>query len=671
VNAEVAPDRLEEQFHGILRTLDASVPDLTTFRQSERNAARELASALEALAARERVLFVVDNVPEPGAEPDEVQKPLETWCPAIGKVSLLATSRARLDLGTEGVYGLALSTLSPDAAVALLTEGIGRGRVDEAGWQRIAEWVGHLPLALELLNRAMKVGGLDPEEVLSRAESREPVQELDQQARFLRRYVPPGALRGITEAFTLSYERLSQTEQRAARLMAQLAPEPIPLALLKALGEEVFSGEVRTSLRARHFVMPVETGAVSLFGSMHRVLASYLRGLSPGASSELVQVCHALVDLMTQEACLDPQSWPLLQTCLPHAESVFTRLGRLGAHGDIEQESLLGLRLGLFLSSRGVIGRALRIEEQVVARAQELLGPEHLSTLTAMHNLAQTLYKQGNLVGARALEERVLEVEKRVLGEEHPDTLTTMNNLAVTLNAQGDLEGARALQERVVEVRRRVQGEEHPDTHNVMSNLAATLWAQGNLKGARALQERGLEMRRRVQGEEHPDTLTVMNNLAATLNAQGDVERARALQERGLEVRRRVQGEEHPDTLKAINNLAAMLYAQGDLGGARALQERGVEVRRRVQGEEHPDSLTEMTNLATTLYDQRDLRGARALQERVVEVRRRVQGEEHPDTLTAMSDLAVTLKKQGDVKGARALEKRVRELRRKGPPSRP
>jgi hypothetical protein len=61
------------------------VPDLVEFRKSKRNVTREMAEALEFAAARERVLYVVDNVPEPG--PDEKPQPLETWCPAIGKVS--------------------------------------------------------------------------------------------------------------------------------------------------------------------------------------------------------------------------------------------------------------------------------------------------------------------------------------------------------------------------------------------------------------------------------------------------------------------------------------------------------------------------------------------------------------------------------------------------------
>ena len=638
VNAEVGPERLEEQFHGILRTLRPDVPDLVEFRRRNRNATREMAEALESLAARERVLYVVDNVPEPG--PGEQQKPLETWCPSIGKVSLLATSRAKLHLGTEGVHELPVFALTPEAAVTLLTEGLDRGLLNEAEWERIAEWVGYLPLALELLNRTLKAG-LEPRELLSRAESQEPTRELDRRMKLIERHVPPGALRGVTETFSISYARLTKAEQRAARLIAQFSPEPLPMELLDALGPKVVPDEVRVTLSTRNFVTSVEAaGEVRMFGSMHRLLADYLRGQSRNSTAELRQVCRGLLVLMEPSTCRNPQTWSLLKACFPHAESVFERMMQLGGASaagspsrersaplirarEMPVEFSLGITLGLFLSARGSANQSHNFEKRVVERALRMLGLEHPGTLVAMGNLAESLRELGDLKGAREQQERVLEARRRVLGEEHPHTIRAMNNLALVLQAQGDLKGAREQQERVLEVSRRVLGEENPDTLMVMGNLAGTLHAQGNLDGARTLEERVLEARRRVLGAEDPDTLMAMNNLAETLRAQGDLKGAREQQERVLEVSHRVLGEEHRDTLRVMGNLASTLYAQGNMAGARALEERVLEGSRRVLGEEHPDTLLAMVNLAITLREQGDLAGAKALEKEAKAIRQR------------------------------------------------
>jgi len=50
-------------------------------------------------------------------------------------------------------------------------------------------------------------------------------------------------------------------------------------------------------------------------------------------------------------------------------------------------------------------------------------GREHSDTLTAMHNLAQTLHAQGDLAKARKLQEKVLDIDRRVRGREHPRSL--------------------------------------------------------------------------------------------------------------------------------------------------------------------------------------------------------------------------------------------------------
>jgi Tetratricopeptide repeat len=55
--------------------------------------------------------------------------------------------------------------------------------------------------------------------------------------------------------------------------------------------------------------------------------------------------------------------------------------------------------------------------------------------MTAMNKLANTFRNQGKL------EEAVL-IKRDMLGEEHLDTITAMNNLTATLQAQGKLDEA-------------------------------------------------------------------------------------------------------------------------------------------------------------------------------------------------------------------------------------
>jgi Flp pilus assembly protein TadD len=665
IDADVSAERLEQQLVEVLEVLNGESVDLVAFREAGRNARTELAHALHAQPAEKPLLYVVDNVPEPGR--NESPKDLSTWCPAIGKVALLVTSRASQSL-TGSVDAITVDVLPLGPAVSLLTQDFpGRSAVDEKEWEQIAEWVGRLPLALVLLSAALRAGAVTPKELGAIAADERPAAELDRQMAALTGLVKPGNLRGIAEAFKTSYQRLPPKARRAARVLAQLSPEPIPIAILEALGKDVAEPATRSALVSRSFVSAVPEAEVPMLGRMHRVLADYLRSFAPDDDSDIRLVRKALNDLFGGVDVEDPRKSTQLDALLPHAEWVFADVSRSqdAELVDVEMVVELGLHIGGLLSARGLAGGARSIYEKVVQLAVDRLGEEHPGTLASMNNLAVTLRAQGDLLGARELLEQTLEVRRRVFGEEHADTLSCMADLASTLRAQGDLQGARELQEQTLQVERRTLGEEHPSTLTSMNNLAVTLRAQGDLRGARELQEQTLEAHRRILGEEHAGTLSSMNNLAGTVRAQGDLPRAKELLQQTLEARRRTLGEEHPDTLTSMNNLASALGAQGDLPGARELQEQTLEVQRRTLGEEHPNTLVSMNNLARTLWAERDLPGARELLERTIEARRRILGEEHPDTLTSMHNLAITLRDQGDLPGARELQEQTLEARRR------
>jgi tetratricopeptide (TPR) repeat protein len=316
----------------------------------------------------------------------------------------------------------------------------------------------------------------------------------------------------------------------------------------------------------------------------------------------------------------------------------------IAKQGWLEEEAKIVLNhLGWsarFVSALGRWVEAYAIEGYICRKRRELLGDEHLDTITAMNNLASMLGDQGQLEKAAAMQEEVVEKTKRILGDEHPATITTMNNLAITFRDQGQLEKAAAMQEEVLEKRKRILGDEHPATITTMNNLAITFRDQGQLKKAAAMQEEVLEKRKRILGDEHPDTITAMNNLTSMLRDQGQLEKAAAMQEEVVEKRKRILGDEHPDTITAMNNLASMLRDQGQLEKAAAMQEEVVEKRKRILGDEHPNTITAMNNLATTLGDQGQLQEAVALMIEVVEKMKQVLGEEHPNTIIGLQNLA-------------------------------
>jgi len=615
IDADLSDTLVEARQHEILQTLDASAPAIQVYRDpaSGRDLVRDLVRAVERRASAQPVLVIVDNLPEPDLRLDAPPPPpLTRWWPALGSTATLVTARFDVSVAEgHAVAPLALRVLDEASAVRMLVDGCDeRGRLTEGEWREVAEWVGRLPLVLSVLNGAQRGGGLDPHRLLAHARAGDgALDEADEAFGTLASYAHDASTRAVyrhaSRALALSYELLTPEVQAAARLLATLAPAPIPLELVDALADR-FPPAVRAALITRSFVtrLPGADGPL-MFGVMHRVLAEFLRQCPDGDVPDDVlasEARDALLAVMTAEGCRAPAMWPLMSACLPHAEQI-VRVpdARLAAMPEAAISGVVTLfvQAGLFLWSQGEYHRARTFEERAVAHGTRWLGPEHPDTLSSLGNLAETLRAQGDLAGARAKQEQVLAACQRVLGPEHPDTLTSLNNLAATLRAQGDLAGARAKQEQVLAARQRVLGPEHPDTLGSLNNLAATLRAQGDLAGARAKQEQVLAACQRVLGPEHPDTLTSLNNLAATLSAQGDHAGARSMKERVLAAQQHVLGSEHPDTLRSLNNLAVTLFYLRDLAGAERYMQQAYESRRRVLGETHPDTERSRQSLET------------------------------------------------------------------------
>jgi tetratricopeptide (TPR) repeat protein len=594
----------ESQLYNVLLALNPAAAPIEAIRAIPGGVEQALARVIRKMDGP-RPLFIIDNVPE--SKPGEPPMPLPTWCPILGEVPVLATSRRQVSLGA-GITPIPVDVLNPDASVLLLTGNVDRRQLKDEEWKEIAQWVGYLPLALELLNKLLDAGGIPARDVLKMSREERPSQALDRGMDAIRDDVPAGALRGITEAFKESYDRLTPEQQYAARLIAWMAPEPVPEFVIDELGPEVFAPKVRIALRNRSFVTKVEGKDRAYFGSMHRVLADFVLSQSPGMEEEfslLSSHLRSLLNAVDRQGNIGARrvqdSFPLISAVLGHRYSLL-----LNASGFTDVFNFAN-NAGYVLARWGRAELASAIFGGLSMQSALWLGEEHPDTLGSMDNLAHSLSDRGDYARAQELQERVLVARRRLFGEEHSDTLASMNNLANTLSNRGDYAGAQELLEHVLEAMRRTHGEEHPSTLVAMNDFAVILGYLGDYAGAQELQQRVLEARRHILGEEHPDTLTSMNNLANKLGVRGNPAGAQELHERVLETRRRILGEEHPDTLASMNNLASTLFDRGDHAGAQELLEQAVDAMRRRLGVEHPWTTVAAWGLLQSYLAQEDI----------------------------------------------------------------
>jgi Tetratricopeptide repeat len=487
--------------------------------------------------------------------------------------------------------------LDPDVAAGFL---IGRtGDPDRAAARDLAGVLGGLPLALEQAAAYVQAAGMTLAGYLSVFRGRA--------ADLLARGQAAGHPASVAATLELALSRLGDEAPPAAgllQLLACLAPEPAPLALLLSdaqaageldpgvadmvgslLGDLVAAGDAIAALRRYSLVAPAGDGLVLV----HRLVqAAALARVSADVAGQWKQAAAALVQAAVPADTAVPAAWRLCAVLLPHARAV---LG-LTSGGTWRIAQYLGYS-GSYPAARDLF--------QLIAdahRNDEAYGPEHPDTLAARASLAHWTGQAGDPAAARDQFTVLLPVRERVLGPEHPDTLTARASLARWTGEAGDPAAARDQFAALLPVEERVIGPEHPDTLSARGHLAGWTGRAGDPAGARDQYAALLAVEERVLGPEHRETLGARANLAFWSGRAGDPAGARDQYAALLPVDERVLGPEHPHTLTARHELAALTGLAGDPAAARDLFAALLPVRERVLGSEHPDTLAVRTNLA-------------------------------------------------------------------------
>ncbi|MFD9756763.1 FxSxx-COOH system tetratricopeptide repeat protein [[Kitasatospora] papulosa] len=423
-----------------------------------------------------------------------------------------------------------------------------------------------------------------------------------------------------------------------AHLTAHRAPAPAPDAAEDA--PDVTAEEAEAVLRVLHRYALItndrrqEPRAVRI----HALTARAIRETTPVAAP--ARLAHA-----TAEALLG--MWPDPDVTHPGlAAALRTNTDHLHRHTSNHllqhQVHPVLYRAGNSLLYAGLASAAVAYWDTLSDLSQQILGSDHLQTLTTRNNLAQSYWQAGRTSEAIAVHKAVLTDQERLLGSDHPDTLTTRNNLAQSYRQAGRTSEAIAVHEAVLTDRERVLGPDHPHTLSSRNNLALAYGQAGRTAEATPLHEAVLAGIERVLGPDNPDTLTTRENLALAYGQAGRTSEAIAVHEAVLTDQERLLGPDHPQTLTTRNNLATSYWQAGRTSEAITLLETVRTGQERVLGFVHPETLTTRNNLAISYWQAGRTSEAITLLETVLTDRERVLGRDHPHTLTTRNNLAAS-----------------------------
>ncbi|MFG3035980.1 FxSxx-COOH system tetratricopeptide repeat protein [Streptomyces sp. NPDC048330] len=311
-----------------------------------------------------------------------------------------------------------------------------------------------------------------------------------------------------------------------------------------------------------------------------------------------------------------------------------------------EAQTLLGETQQLTLAARHNVGVVLRMlgryqeaheqDTDTLARCENILRPHHPSTLNSNNAVTQDLRLLGRYREALGRQEANVRLHVKILGAQHQQTLYARSQLALCRRREGGFkEDIGAVMAGVLDHLEQAQGRGHYLTLSAVTNYANYLREHGDLDRARELIDEAEAGYRALLGPAHPVSTGVLANTALVMQASGERTEAMTMLEAALAGLTAALGPDHPWVIGCALNATAARNFNGRVSDAAELSRDTLRRARHVMGSEHPLTLSCQVALATDLRGLREVEEAGKLEEDALLTLTRTLGAQHPHTLSA------------------------------------
>jgi tetratricopeptide (TPR) repeat protein len=580
------------------------------------------------------VIVVIDDVTDYDS--------ISPYLPNLPRFKLLFTTRLK-HLATT-VTPLNIDLLAKSNSLTLLKQLAGNDRVEADIEQAnfLCQWLGYLPLALELVGLYL---ARKPSLTLAQLQVRLEEQELS--ARALTKSQPGMTTSlGVASAFELSWKDLeTEIARRLAYSTSLFGISPIPWELIEPCFANIDPEDLEDirdeCLLNLHFLHHRGGDTYQL----HQLVKGFLKSKSDeiDKSNRIKQSVSNNLALRSQEIPEDVTQEELYKfaSIVPHIEEASQNLSNFINEAHFTH---LFQGIGRYYEGQGLLDSAKKVYEFCVIKSQNRFGHNNFNTLKGNYELAAILYSQAKYDEAEILQNKILSnsvfTSKTISNPKQILFADTLNGLGLTLAAKGKYAEAMSFYNQSLAIRTELLGEKHLDVSDSFNNIALLHSKEGNYKNAETLLKKALNIRKEVLKEGHPRIASSLNNLASCYYEQNRIEEARELYSQALIVYRNLHKSKHRDIAKALNNLAQTYSNQGEHTQAEPLFLEALEIQKCVLGETHSDIAFSLNNIAALYEDLGRTQEAESFYREALKIRLEVLGKNHVNVAITMNNLA-------------------------------
>lgn len=585
---------------------------------------------------------------------DDVQQyaDVEAFLPPAGEPRFKVLMTTRLLKVAKLVQNFEIKVLDEASALNLLKAIVPDGRIDQdlETARQLCEWLGYLPLGLELVGQYLEHD--EDIELSSEDEDCPGLWQRLQKARLdaialKETYSGMTATDGVAAAFELSWQQLDEAEQRLAALLSLFALAEIPWihvqSCLPNLTVEELERLRNRKLLGLHLLQRTGKGMYQLHQLIREFFAA--KRLQKKDTDELkTSFCRAMV--ITAERI--PYSLTLsvveeMTSAIPHIVEVATNLEPWLADSDVIEPFR---RIGWFYKGQGAYGKALAWLEKCSEIVERRLGNNHSDLAYALNSLATVHEAQGHFSKAESLYLKSLEIWRQQSAVDPGEMAACMNNLAGLYSTQGQYVKAERLYIQSLNLDRQYYADTDPEIAKDLANLAELHRLQGRYAEAEDLLTKSLRIQQ-LQPTQDPILLAMtFNNFSLLSHQQGRIQVAEEFKLKSIDIERKHLQIEHPQFAGSLNNLAELYRSQGRNAEAEPLFIEALEILQKYLGNNHINLAMILNNLSLLYLDQERYQEAELCKLRSLEIEEAQLGSEYPQRTTSLSNLALIYQEQ-------------------------
>lgn len=599
----------------------------------------------------DRWLLVFDNADQP--------EDFEGLIPA-GPGDVLITSRNHR--WESVIRTVPMDVFRPEESQDFLLKRVSRG-LTKADADRLAQELGHLPLALEQAGAMLAEGLMPADEYLRLLK--------EQTAEIMNQGIPPtGYPTSMTAAWRLSVNAVERNRPEALEVLrccAFFGPEPIPRGVFrpgvhgtgtivgKVLASPIATASVMSEL-ARYALVTLDGNAIKV----HRLIQALVRDeLTPDQQALYRQEAHIIMAAAAPADPDDVTTWPRFQALLPHVNAEATELTQS------REPAVRALARGVirYLYISGDYTSALTLAERFMDQWIRDDGPDHEDVLRTQRHLGNIQRFMGRYPEAYQVTEKALSEARVKLGENDETTLWLRSAFAADLRAKGDFVAARELDTESLVLHQQEYGPTDIRTLRLLSGFALDHGLTGDYARAQELFEQAYaQMSDPNSRSTALDIISAQVGISYAVRLRGKYSDALSMAEAARDYGQNESGlgAEHLSTLQAVN---AYLIAARRLKDRRndALDDSRelLALATRRHGEVHPVTLAIAVARNSLLRTTGAPEDALELSELTVSRFRLVYGESHPYHYGCMTNLALLRRVMGDATAARDLNQKA------------